>query len=106
MPLVRHPKKLVRPGQWVLARICPYLREHSYTFEMVEKAYLCVVPMLTPNFASKSWFDWRYRVYWRYWRGHGPDEKPCYSHDQEHKRKEKDPGWAYQDGQYYPLNTY
>jgi len=106
MALTRLPRKLVRPGQWVLAKITPYLREHSYTFDAVEKAFICVVPMLTPRYDCKHFFDWSYRVYWRYYREWGPDETPYYTHESEYCRREKDKDVAYMVRHYSPASTW
>ena len=42
MALIRHPRKLVRPGQWVLAQVPQHLRDSSYSFENHDKVYICV----------------------------------------------------------------
>ncbi len=85
MCLVRHPRKLVRPGQWVLTKVPEYLKKEAYDFSGVDTVYICIVPMKEPERESESRFEWRYRVYWRFPRELAEGEKPYWTHNSQYQ---------------------
>jgi hypothetical protein len=63
--LVRHPRKLVRPGQWVLAKLQDLLKKNSPNFEHTDSVFICIVPEYGPIHDSESGFRWWYYINWR-----------------------------------------
>jgi hypothetical protein len=74
MALIRHPKKLVRPGQWVHAKVPDCLKERSPDFEHRDSCFICVVPEYGPIYDSEKGFRWWYYINWRRQLTPIPDE--------------------------------
>ena len=100
MALIRHPRKLVRPGQWVLAKVPDSLKEHTYDFQGVDAVYLCIVPLREPRRESQSGFEWRYRVYWRVPRELDEGEEPYWTHSSQYRIRDITDETKYRDGTY------
>lgn len=109
MALVRHPKKLVRPGQWVLAKVPDHLRESSYDFEHHDTAYICIVPEYGPIHDSESGFRWWYYINWRFPHTEpqeGERYKWYWTHNTQYRVKDKDPEATWRDGSYRYMIQY
>jgi hypothetical protein len=90
MSLIRNPRKLVRPGQWVLAKIpeSSWIKRHSYDFRSVDVSYICVLARQAPDYRFQNAFEWFYDVAWRIPDRHiykDPDYDGLrYSHDKQY----------------------
>ena len=100
MALIRHPRKLVRPGQWVLAKVPDSLKEHTYDFQGVDAVYICIVPLREPRRESENGFEWRYRVYWRFPRELDEGEEPYWTHSSQYRIRDTNDETKYRDGTY------
>ncbi len=105
MALIRNNRKLVRPGQWVLAKIDPtcWMKTHSYDFQYHDVAWLCIATEYGPVYDSRSCFDHSYRVNWRFPRAEpvAEGEREYFSHHREYRVKtEGDAAEIWKDGSY------
>ncbi len=107
--LIRNPKKLVRPGQWVLAKIPPdcWIARHSYEFRDVEAAYVFITAQLIPDYRCQYGKYWLYSAAYRIPGRHiykGDDGYMRYSHDRQYRTriedKDKDQFTFHKDGDY------
>ncbi len=64
--LTRHPKKMVKPGQWVIAKVPQYLRDKSEDLADVEAVSLTILPEYAPTDQLRNHFRWYYRPAYRY----------------------------------------
>jgi hypothetical protein len=100
MALIRHPRKLVRPGHWVLAKVPDSLTEHTYDFQGMDAVYVCIVPLREPRRESESGFEWRYRVYWRFPRELDEGEEPYWTHSAQYRIRDTTDESKYRNGTY------
>jgi len=68
MCLIRNDRKLVRPGQWVLAKLPEWSRKRYRELKDRDKAWICIVPHLWPRYDCKNHFEWHYSVFFRWFR--------------------------------------
>jgi len=111
MSLIRNNRKLVRPGQWVLAKINPtcWIKTHSYDFQHHDVAWLCITTEYGPVYNCRSAFEYHYRVNWRFPRAEpvAEGEREYFSHHREYRVKaEGDAAEIWKDGGYVQAATY
>ncbi len=110
--LVRNPKKLVRPGQWVLAKIDPtcWVKTHSYDFRHHDVAWICITSRYGPRYDTRNYFEHYYSVSWRFPRTEpvAEGEREYFSHDSEYRFRntEGDPDTLYKENSYCKANTW
>ncbi len=107
--LIRDDRKLVRPGQWVLAKLPEWACKRYRELENHDKAWICIVPSLWPRYDYKSHFEWHYSVFFRWFRDEplaGDDRERFYHEAQLWQNEERDENGYKSGGYHTSVSTY
>ena len=90
--LIRYPKKLVRPGQWVLAKVPQRARER-YSELNRDSVWLAIIPDYAPDDTFKDTWRWWYSLAFRWPESVAAEPPVYYTHKQLWEK-----AWTLEDG--------